>query len=167
MNLTIFKKLSDVIDKIVGYICICFAIGMTISTLCGVFLRYITSNPLSWTEEFARYAMIWMGLLAISMGVKRYSHLGVSFFYNLLHPTVRKTLTIIINILIIFFFVIMLIYGWDMTKNGHSQISPALKMHMSYILVVVPIASAISIYHSLILLWESFRVSGKSVNSQS
>ncbi len=167
MNLIIFKKIGDIIDKIVGYTCICFAIGMTISTLCGIFLRYITSNPLSWTEEFARYAMIWMGLLAISMGVKRYSHLGVNFFFNLLHPSIRKILMIIINILIIFFFAIMLIYGWEMTKNAYNQVSPALKMHMSYVLVVVPVTSAISIYHSLILLWESFQLTESNTKPQS
>ncbi len=141
------KTIGADIDKAVGYICIFFAATMTLSTLAGIFLRYLMSEPLNWTEEYARYAMIWMGLLAISMGVKRKSHLGVNFFYDLFPKKLQTFLSFLINFLIIFFFVIMVIFGYRMAIDGYYQISPALKMRMFYVLIVVPITSLISIYH--------------------
>jgi len=148
--LNYLKKVGCAIDKSVGYTCIIFAVAMTLSTLTGIFLRYLMSEPLNWTEEFARYTMIWMGLLAISMGVKRKSHLGVNFFYLLFPKSLQTILRYVVNFLTLSFFVVMIIYGYRMALDGYYQISPALKMRMFYILIVVPITSIISIYHLLI-----------------
>ncbi len=141
------KKIGNTIDKSVGYVCIIFVATMTISTLTGIFLRYLMSQPLNWTEEFARYAMIWMGILAISMGVKRKTHLGVNYFYDLFPKSLRISLKYIINFLVLGFFIIMAIYGYQMALDGLNQTSPALKIKMFYILMVVPLTSVISIYH--------------------
>ena len=141
----IWEKISHVIDKIVGYICIVFAITMTVTTLVGILFRYVMTNPLPWTEELARYAMIWMGLLAISMGVKRQSHLGLKLFVNMLPKVAQKILSYIIRIIIGYFLYMLIIYGTDMALNGVYQIAPALQIKMVYVLSAVPVAAALSL----------------------
>jgi len=136
----------------VGIICIVFAMAMTTSTLTGILFRYIMVNPITWTEEFSRYTMIWMGLLGISIGVKHETHLGINFFYEFFPKNVKLILRYLIKLMIGLFFIVMLIYGIKMSVNGLSQISPALKMKMFYILIAVPITSGISIFHIIYLI---------------
>lgn len=142
---TIWEKISLGLDRITGYICIVFAIIMTVTTLVGILFRYLMTNPLPWTEELARYAMIWMGLLAISMGVRRQSHLGLQVIINLLPRFVQKIFGYLIRILIGYFLYMLMIYGGKMALNGYYQIAPALQIKMIYVLSAVPMAALLSL----------------------
>lgn len=142
---TIWEKISLGLDRITGYICIVFAIIMTVTTLVGILFRYLMTNPLPWTEELARYAMIWMGLLAISMGVRRQSHLGLQLIINLLPRPVQKIFGYLIRVLIGYFLYMLMIYGGKMALNGYYQIAPALQIKMIYVLSAVPMAALLSL----------------------
>jgi TRAP-type C4-dicarboxylate transport system permease small subunit len=48
-----------------------------IAVLLQVFYRYVLSQPLTWSEEAARYLNIWAVLLAAALAVKRSEHLRV------------------------------------------------------------------------------------------
>lgn len=151
-GLTIFAKASYYIDKFVSFICIIMGIVMTVSTLVGILFRYVMTNPLPWTEELARYSMIWMGLLAISIGVKKNSHLGVNLFVNFLPLFLRKVILYITRILMFYFLYLLLIYGYNMALNGLDQIAPALQIPMFYILLSVPVSALLSMIQLFLYL---------------
>src|SRR6056297_2516241 len=150
-NSTIFEKISHYLSKFVGYICILMGIVMTITTLVGILFRYVMTNPLPWTEELARYTMIWMGLLAISIGIKNNSHLGVNLFINFFPRSIRKIILYITRILIFYFLYMLLTYGYSMALKGMNQIAPALRIQMFYVLVSVPIAALLSIIQLILI----------------
>ncbi|WP_300465259.1 TRAP transporter small permease [Desulfobacula sp.] len=147
----IAKTLSFGIDKTVGYACITFGMVMTISTLIGILFRYVMVNPLPWTEELARYTMIWMGLLAISMGVKRESHLGLNLFVNLLPAFLQTALKMFSRILIGIFLYVLMVYGSTMAMNGIHQTMPALQIPMSYVLIAVPLSAVLSLVQLVLI----------------
>jgi TRAP-type transport system small permease protein len=142
---TILEKISYYIDKIIGYICIIMGITMTVTTLLGILFRYIMTNPLPWTEELARYSMIWMGLLAISIGVRRNLHLGVEMFMNKFPMIIRRIITYFSRLLIGFFLYMLSIYGYDMAINGLHQTSPGLQISMFYVLISIPISAILAL----------------------
>jgi len=39
--------------------------------------RFVLRDSLSWSEELARYLMVWATFIGASIGVKRGSHVGV------------------------------------------------------------------------------------------
>jgi len=141
----ILETLGHVLDRTVGYVCIGFAIIMTISTLVGILFRYVMVNPLPWTEELARYAMIWMGLLAVSMGVRRESHLGLNFVVEKFPRVFQTILKYLVRILIGVFLFYLMRYGYKMALSGMAQTAPALRIPMVYILGSVPVAALLSL----------------------
>ncbi|MBI9091504.1 MAG: TRAP transporter small permease [Desulfobacterium sp.] len=143
--------ISFVIDKAIGWVCIVFGMVMTISTLIGILFRYVMTNPLPWTEELARYTMIWMGLLAISMGVKRETHLGLNLIVNLLPAWVQTLLKMGSRVLIGVFLYILLVYGSKMAMNGVHQTMPALQIPMSFVLVAVPVSALVSLVQLVLI----------------
>ena len=76
------STLSLVVERLAAYPCIIATGGMTIVVLLGVFFRYVLQQPLSWSEEVARYLMIWAASLAVSIGIMRKEHLGITFLIS-------------------------------------------------------------------------------------
>ena len=147
----IAETISFGIDKAVGYTCIVFGMLMTVSTLIGILFRYVMINPLPWTEELARYAMIWMGLLAVSMGVKRESHLGLNIVVNLMPHLVQTALKMITRVLIGVFLYILMVYGTKMAMNGVHQTMPALQIPMICVLIAVPFSALLSLIQLVLI----------------
>ena len=148
---SIAETLSFGIDKTICWICILFGMVMTISTLVGILFRYIMTNPLPWTEELARYTMIWMGLMAVSLGVKRETHLGLNIIVNTLGPRLRFFLKIICRILTGYFLYILMVYGSKMAMQGMHQTMPALQIPMICVLAAVPLAALMSLVQLVLI----------------
>jgi len=64
-------RLSDGLDCIMRLATIGFLIALVSVVILQVVARYVFASPPAWTEEIARYAMIWAGLLGATMSFKR------------------------------------------------------------------------------------------------
>jgi TRAP-type C4-dicarboxylate transport system permease small subunit len=64
-------RLSDGLDRIMRLATIGFLIALVSVVILQVVARYVFASPPAWTEEIARYAMIWAGLLGATMSFKR------------------------------------------------------------------------------------------------
>ncbi len=152
MNFRIrIDALSNGLDKMMGWSCIIFGMVMTLSTLIGILFRYVMTNPLPWTEELARYSMIWMGLLAVSMGVKRETHLGLSLLVKQLPRPVRIFLKGISRILTGIFLYILMVFGTKMAMSGMHQTMPALQVPMVLVLAAVPLCGLFSLLQLVLI----------------
>ena len=78
------KKISDQINSVIEYIALVLLFLMVVVVFLQVIFRFVLHSSLSWSEEFARYTMIWLSFLGISIGVKKKAHIGVEIFENLL-----------------------------------------------------------------------------------
>ena len=62
-------NLNDIkvkVDNVIKWCLIVIMAAMTINVLWQVFTRFILQNPSSYTEELARYMLIWLGILGAS-----------------------------------------------------------------------------------------------------
>ena len=64
-------RLSDAMDTLAKMAAILILGVLVLVVLLQVVARYAFSSPPSWTEELARYAMIWAGLLGATLSFKR------------------------------------------------------------------------------------------------
>jgi TRAP-type C4-dicarboxylate transport system permease small subunit len=62
-----------------------------------------------WTEELARYLMLYMAFIAASAGIKRWNNISVDFFLNRMPPGVKRTAEFVIEVLVLAF-LIYLVY---------------------------------------------------------
>ena len=60
----------------------------------GVMDRYLFHWQLPWPEILARYLMIWVALLAISSGVARREHIGLTILIDRLPARMRQSVLI-------------------------------------------------------------------------
>lgn len=136
---SITKKSSDILEKITA-IPLTFIGGMmVVVVLVGTFYRYVLKSPLGWTEEAARYSMIWMALIASSIALKRREHIGINMFINKMPTRVRKVVVLIRDLFIAYFLYILMVEGFTMAVGAKSQVSPALNITMFWPLLSIPL----------------------------
>src|ERR1044072_5953999 len=50
------------------------------------FTRYVLNDSLSWTEEIARYGLMWIVFIGGAMGTRRNTHTAVELLANVMKP---------------------------------------------------------------------------------
>ena len=71
-------------DHLEEYLLILLFPILVIVVFVATGMRYLTVHSLPWSEELARYTMVWMAYLGASLGIKRNAHLGVAVVVNAL-----------------------------------------------------------------------------------
>ena len=100
------KKLDKIVSKIEELIAVIGLSAMSIITIVAVFFRYVLQNPIIWSEEAARYLMVWSTLLGISIATRQKAHLGIDILVSMAPKKAQRALEITSGALMIVMFVI-------------------------------------------------------------
>jgi TRAP-type C4-dicarboxylate transport system permease small subunit len=140
------------IDYVLGSFLAFLMMVMTVVVLWGVFTRYVMSSQASWSEELARFLLIWIGILGAAYASGQNFHLAIDLLKPKLKPDNQRRLTIFIDLTVIAFALsIMVIGGFRLIYITQvlGQLSPALQAPMSVIYSVVPISGLLVVYYKI------------------
>ncbi len=154
-------------DKLVGYmnfgikhvLNLLMALLVTVVFLQVIF-RFILNSPLAWTEELARYSLIWLTFLGAAYAMSLKAHIGMEFFVNLFGVSIRKVLYIIATFASLIFFLLMVIEGYDLAMQGMSQTSPVLRIPMGMIYMIIPVSGVVLIINMASQFSKDFKSGG-------
>ncbi|MCB0584634.1 MAG: TRAP transporter small permease [Phaeodactylibacter sp.] len=138
------------IDKILGGFLAFLMALMTLDVLWGVFTRYAMGSQASWSEELARFLLIWIGILGAAYAAGKNMHLAIDLLRPRLNNSGQKRLYLLISSLIIIFaFVVMVVGGIRLIYITQvlGQLSPALRIPMAVVYSVVPLSGLLVIYY--------------------
>jgi len=124
-------KMLDRINKIVEYISFSMLVVMVIVVFLQVIFRFIIKQAIPWSEELARYLLVWISLLGTSIGVKKKAHIGVEAVVKMLPGKFQKAVSLLANALSMVFFVIIVIWGYKILGVVSVQRSPAMEISMA------------------------------------
>ena len=125
---------------------------MTLDVLWGVFTRYVMGAQASWSEELARFLLIWIGILGAAWASGKHMHLAIDLYPMSLNPDRRIQLYWFINSLIILFVVVVLVIGGlrlVYVTSTLGQTSAALQVPLSVVYSIVPISGIVIIYYKI------------------
>lgn len=145
-------ELRDRIDKILGKTLILIMSIMVINVLWQVFSRYFLGSPSSFTDELARYLMIWVGVLGAAYVSGKNKHVAIDVLPSKLSEKTQKKLKLIVKILIILFSLFALVIGGSRLvyiTYVLQQYSPALQMPLAAVYMVLPISGVLIIYYKI------------------
>ncbi|MGH7947494.1 MAG: TRAP transporter small permease [Opitutaceae bacterium] len=154
------KALRASIDWLLGSaICVLMA-GMVLNVLWQVFTRFVLRDPSSFTEEAARYMMIWVGLLGSAYAAGKKSHLALDLITARLQGGRKRASEIIIQSVVLIFTLTVLVGGggrlvWIQLSLG--QQSAALQLKLGYVYLVVPLAGVFLAFYTIVFLIAALR----------
>jgi TRAP-type C4-dicarboxylate transport system permease small subunit len=119
------------IDYLVKVTSMVFLTAMTLTVLIQVFGRFVLPQPFCWTEELARYLMIWGVFIGASSMIRTWENVYVDFFIEKLPSKLKKATYIGIKVILF----ILMVYIMIITLNvlppvGMYQTSTALGIRM-------------------------------------
>ena len=145
------------IDSIIEKTLVLIMSFMVVNVLWQVFSRYILANPSSFTDELARYLMIWVGVLGAAYVAGKGNHVATTYFSEKLNPVNLKRVQIIINLTILSFAILgMFIGGVRLVYITLvlEQLSPALKIPLGVVYAVIPLSGLLIIFYKVLDLKE-------------
>ncbi len=126
--------------------------AMTLSVLLGVLFRYVLKAPLPWSEELARYLMIWGVSLGASIAFREGSHVGVTMLQDRFTKKYGKGLFQFAQIIIIIFMAIISIQGFILVSKLEGQTSPAMEIPMAWPYLAIPVGCFLIFLEALAIL---------------
>lgn len=120
---------------------------------------WLPKGQAKWTEEIARFLLIWVTLLggAAAFGTK--AHLGVDYFAEKLHPDARRWMAVFANLVVLFFALAIFVFGgWRVVFDALTmeQMTPALGWKMGHVYLALPIAGFFMVLFTLENIFEAY-----------
>lgn len=145
-------KLREKIDKILSNILIVIMAVMVVNVLWQVFTRFIVGVPSSFTDELARYLMIWIGILGAAYVSGRNMHVAIDVLPTRASKANQKKIMRVVYIVIILFSITALVIGgFRLVYISYllGQSSPALQIPLAFVYMVIPISGILIIYYKV------------------
>ena len=125
---------------------------MVINVLWQIITRYFSASPSSFSDELARYLMIWLGLIGSAYVSGKKEHVSIDYFLKKLNHKKRVLLNRLIDFIILFFAFFVMIIG-----GGHlvfvtiklEQLSPSLQIPLGFVYSVIPLSGLIIIFYQI------------------
>jgi TRAP-type C4-dicarboxylate transport system permease small subunit len=125
---------------------------MVLNVLWQVFTRFVVGTPSSFTDELARYLMIWVGVLGAAYVAGQKMHVAIDLIPKKLSQQGQIKLKKFVNILIILFcFGALIVGGMRLVFITYTleQYSAALQIPLALVYLVIPISGAIIIFYKV------------------
>jgi C4-dicarboxylate transporter DctQ subunit len=130
---------------------------MVSNVALGVFYRYVLNNSLSWTEELARYLMVWFAFIGMAIAFRDESHVNVSFVVNLFPSSVRQIIKIISYLLVLLFLATLFSQSLKVFKIVKVQTSPSIQIPMIYPYFSVTFGSLLMMIEVIYIIFTNIR----------
>ncbi|KDE41160.1 TRAP-type C4-dicarboxylate transport system, small permease component [Nitrincola lacisaponensis] len=111
-------------------------------------------NAVPWTEEVARFLLIWITFLGGALAFQQGRHIAVNFAVDALPASLRHWAKGLACLILLAFMAKLAMIGYEYMQVQSFQRSPSLRWSMSYVYAVMPISAALIFFYALVDLLE-------------
>jgi C4-dicarboxylate transporter DctQ subunit len=136
-----YGKLLDFLDKVVVVMGVIAIAGMSTVVVAAIVWRYFFDSPLTWSEEMARFLLIFVCFVGAIPMITRGGFGQVESLIAKLSPPKRRVMDIVINIMNVVFTGVssgLSIYLVFISEAVTQQITPAMQIPMKAIYTFMP-----------------------------
>lgn len=134
------------IDKICRHIISYLMLLISIVLFIQVVARFVFSTGTFWTDELARFSLVWLVFLGAAVAIRDRSLINVDILENLF-PSWTKFLKFFQVIASLIFCILLFKVGWETMGLVTAQRSPNMGVPMSVVYASIPIAMLIILFH--------------------
>lgn len=146
-------KMRHIFDNFEEYVTLFFFFVMCLFVGVQIVTRYVMNNPLSFSDEIARYAYVWMTFIGLALATKHDAHVRVDLTNHFIKGRALKFLSIFIHVGMLVLLGIMFVIGWEYSRfssvNRWASL-PGLSMFL--VTVSFPIGCFIALLRTIELI---------------
>lgn len=132
---------------------------MAVVLFAQVVMRYFLRAPFVWSEELARYILVWTAIVGVSLAVRERRHISVDFLPIILGEKSYRLFAIIAHLGVLAFSLVMISASIPLIQRiaAIGQTSPALGIPMWIVYAAVPVGFALTLLRTIqALIVDSF-----------
>jgi TRAP-type C4-dicarboxylate transport system permease small subunit len=123
------------------------------------FTRYVLNDSLAWTEEIARYALMWIVFIGGAMVTRRNSHIAVELLSNVMKPgRLRALLLAFVDFVKLSFIGLLAFVSWTITERMHQQRMTVFDLPMSFVYGGVAFGCFLMLIRQIQNVWRNARM---------
>jgi TRAP-type C4-dicarboxylate transport system permease small subunit len=127
--------------------------AMLLTVGLQVLARYVFFSPPSWTEELARYLMIWAGLLGATVAFYRREDPVLMVPPRIRSATISLLAAAVRAAAVMLFLLPLVYYSPQILEHHMLRLTDSTQINLAYIFVIVPVFAAIILFHLLARLF--------------
>ncbi|WP_157944657.1 TRAP transporter small permease [Mangrovicella endophytica] len=152
-------QIADLVTIVLGWIVGLLLAIATAAVLCQVAVRFLLpllglylSAP--WTEEVARYLLIWAVFLGVAVLCRSYRLIAVEMLAFAFPPRVGTALKLFSVVVCIGFFGVVAALGFDWLEMSGIERSPVMRMPMNWVYLALPVGAILSVFNLFVFAAE-------------
>ena len=138
---TLLERVNSVVLVVFRWLTVGLVAVMTTIVLSGVFFRYVLNDALPWSEEIAKFLMVWMTFVAAPLAFRAGALVAINAVPNALKGRARQLLLVIIQLVIISLMVAFVDRGSFLAKNAYIQRASTIDLSITYVYIAMPIGA--------------------------
>jgi TRAP-type C4-dicarboxylate transport system permease small subunit len=157
-----FARMGDAVARIVELTLATLLAAMTALVVLQVFCRYVLNSPLTWAEEAARLAMIWLAFLGASVALWRRRHIRIEGLVESLPPTLGLFVQRGIDSAVLLLLGVLAVQCWNLVLATRRQFTAALQLPVSYAYyAAIGVGVALMAFYQAIVIVRDWRASAE------
>jgi TRAP-type C4-dicarboxylate transport system permease small subunit len=149
------------VERTLEWILITLMAFMVVNVLWQVATRFLLRSPSSYTEELARFLLIWVGLLGSAYAAGTRSHLAIDLLPSSLKGAGKQLWVICVESCIFGFALIVLVVGGARLVQitlSLGQTSAAVGVPLGYVYVALPLSGLLMMFFAVLHVVEAVGV---------
>jgi len=153
--LSFFDKTCVAVNRYLEYLLFGLGFSMALLVAVQVFCRYALNSSLFWSEELARYMLVWLSFFGATVAYYRHLHPGVDALMARVSATGQRISQLLVYGVTIGLALVMIISGCQFAWFVRLQITPALALPKWILLAVIPLSGAILLIYALLFFLQT------------
>lgn len=122
------------------------------------FTRYVMNDSLAWTEEIARYGLIWVVFIGGAMVTRRNTHIAVELLSNVMKPgLMRQALLAVVDFTKLAFIAFLAFASVTITERMGIQRMTVFDISMGWVYGGVALGCFLMLFRQIINVWRNAR----------
>ncbi|MDR3591809.1 MAG: TRAP transporter small permease [Negativicutes bacterium] len=126
---------------------------MVVIVFANVVARYYLSASLAWSEELARFMLIWLVFLGAILAYVDNEHLGLDLLVKKMPRKLELVVACCTDLLVLYALWLVLWGGYLMTVDSWEWEAPATDIPFGYTYLVIPVSGAVMMFQTLLKLY--------------
>lgn len=144
------------LERALGWFLVVVMAVSVANVLWQVFTRFVLSSPSSYTEELARYLLVWIGLVGAAYASGQRLHVAIDLLRERLSGRRRVALGVVVECCVATFAVGVLVVGGlrlTVVTVSLGQTSAALGVSLAWVYAALPVSGLLIAWFSFTRMW--------------
>ena len=122
------------------------------------FTRYVLNDSLAWTEEIARYGLMWITFIGGALVTRRNTHIAVELLSNVMKPgPMRAVLLATVDFIKLGFLALLAYFSVLIVERMHYQRMTVFELPMSWVYGGVAFGCFLMCARQILNVWRNAR----------